>query len=160
MILLKSPQEIARMEKANRIGAEILEEVKERVRVGVETRELDEVAEEGCRRRRVEPAFKGYRGYPASICVSVNEEVVHGIPGPRRLTKGDLVSLDFGVRYDGFYGDAALTLPVGEVSPQAQKLLAATKESLDAAIAQVQVGARLSNISHAVQTVGEDHGFV
>jgi len=159
MILLKSPQEIARMEKANRIVAEILEEVKERVRVGVETRELDEVAEEGCRRRRVEPAFKGYRGYPASICVSVNEEVVHGIPGPRRLTKGDLVSLDFGVRYDGFYGDAALTLPVGEVSPQAQKLLAATKESLDAAIAQVQVGARLSNISHAVQTVVEGHGF-
>jgi len=147
------------MEKANRIVAEILEEVKERVRVGVETRELDEVAEEGCRRRRVEPAFKGYRGYPASICVSVNEEVVHGIPGPRRLTKGDLVSLDFGVRYDGFYGDAALTLPVGEVSPQAQKLLAATKESLDAAIAQVQVGARLSNISHAVQTVVEGHGF-
>ena len=147
------------MEKANRIVAEILEEVKERVRVGVETRELDEVAEEGCRRRRVEPAFKGYRGYPASICVSVNEEVVHGIPGPRRLTKGDLVSLDFGVRYDGFYGDAALTLPVGEVSPQAQKLLAVTKESLDAAIAQVQVGARLSNISHAVQTVVEGHGF-
>ena len=147
------------MEKANRIVAEILEEVKERVRVGVETRELDEVAEEGCRRRRVEPAFKGYRGYPASICVSVNEEVVHGIPGPRRLTKRDLVSLDFGVRYDGFYGDAALTLPVGEVSPQAQKLLAATKESLDAAIAQVQVGARLSNISHAVQTVVEGHGF-
>jgi methionyl aminopeptidase len=159
MILLKSPQEIARMEKANRIVAEILEEVKERVRVGVETRELDEVAEEGCRRRRVEPAFKGYRGYPASICVSVNEEVVHGIPGPRRLTKGDLVSLDFGVRYDGYYGDAALTLPVGEVSPQAQKLLAATKESLDAAIAQVQVGARLSNISHAVQTVVEGYGF-
>ena len=89
----------------------------------------------------------------------MNEEVVHGIPGPRRLTKGDLVSLDFGVRYDGFYGDAALTLPVGEVSPQAQKLLAATKESLDAAIAQVQVGARLSNISHAVQTVVEGHGF-
>jgi len=159
MILLKSPQEIARMEVANRIVAEILEEVKERVRPGVETRELDELAEEGCRRRQVEPAFKGYRGYPGSICVSVNEEVVHGIPGPRRLKDGDLVSLDFGVRCDGFYGDMALTLPVGEVSPQARKLLEATRESLDAAIAQVKVGARLTNISHAVQTVVEGHGF-
>ncbi|MFZ5451752.1 MAG: type I methionyl aminopeptidase [Thermodesulfobacteriota bacterium] len=159
MILLKSPREIARMEKANRMVAEILEEVKERVRPGVETRELDEVAEEGCRRRRVEPAFKGYRGYPASVCVSVNEEVVHGIPGARRLQDGDLVSLDFGVRHDGFYGDAALTLPVGEVAPEARKLLEATRESLDAAIAQVKVGARLSDISHAVQTVVESQGF-
>ena len=159
MILLKSPQEIARMEVANRIVAEILEEVKERVRPGVETRELDELAEEGCRRRQVEPAFKGYRGYPGSICVSVNEEVVHGIPGPRRLKDGDLVSLDFGVRCDGFYGDMALTLPVGEVSPQARKLLEATRESLDAAIAQVKVGARLTDISHAVQTVVEGQGF-
>ena len=147
------------MEKANRMVAEILEEVKERVRPGVETRELDEVAEEGCRRRRVEPAFKGYRGYPASVCVSVNEEVVHGIPGARRLQEGDLVSLDFGVRYDGYYGDAALTLPVGEVTPAARKLLETTRESLDAAIAQVKVGARLSDISHAVQTVVEGQGF-
>jgi methionyl aminopeptidase len=159
MILLKSPKEIARMEKANRIVAEILEEVKERVRPGVETRELDELAEAGCRRHKVEPAFKGYRGYPSSICVSVNEEIVHGIPGSRRIKDGDLVSLDFGVRYDGYYGDAALTVPVGEVSPEARKLLAATQESLDAAIAQVQVGARLTNISHAVQTVVEGHGF-
>jgi methionyl aminopeptidase len=159
MILLKSPQEIARMEKANRIVAEILEEVKERVHPGVETRELDELAEEGCRRRRVEPAFKGYRGYPCSLCISVNEEIVHGIPGSRQIKDGDLVSLDFGVRYDGYYGDAALTVPVGEVSAQARKLLAATAESLDAAIAQVQEGARLTNISHAVQTVVEGQGF-
>ena len=147
------------MEKANRIVAEILEEVKERVRPGVETRELDEIAEEGCRRHKVEPAFKGYRGYPASVCVSVNEEVVHGIPGPRRLKNGDLVSLDFGVRCDGYYGDAAFTLPVGEVSSQARKLMEATRQSLDAAIAEVKVGARLSNISHAVQTVVEGQGF-
>ncbi len=159
MILLKSPQEIARMEKANRIVAEILEEVKERVRPGVETRELDELAEEGCRRHKVEPAFKGYRGYPSCICISVNEEIVHGIPGPRVIKDGDLVSLDFGVRYDGYYGDAALTVPVGEVAPEAQELLAVTAESLDAAIAQVQIGARLTNISHAVQTVVEGHGF-
>ena len=147
------------MEKANRIVAEVLEEVKERVRPGVETRELDEVAEAGCRRRQVEPAFKGYRGYPASVCVSVNEEVVHGIPGSRCLKDGDLVSLDFGVRYDGYYGDSALTLPVGEVSLEARKLLEATRESLEAAIAQVKVGARLTNISHAVQSVVEGQGF-
>ena len=159
MILLKSPQEIARMEKANRIVAEILEEVKERVRPGVETRELDELAEEGCRRHKVEPAFKGYRGYPSCICISVNEEIVHGIPGPRVIKDGDLVSLDFGVRYDGYYGDAALTVPVGKVAPEAQELLAVTAESLDAAIAQVQIGARLTNISHAVQTVVEGYGF-
>jgi methionyl aminopeptidase len=159
MILLKSPREIALMEKANRIVAEILEEMRERVHPGVETRELDEIAEEGCRKRKVEPAFKGYRGYPASVCVSVNEEVVHGIPGPRRLKEGDLVSLDFGVRYDGYYGDAALTLAVGEVAPEGRKLMEATRESLDAAITQVKVGARLSDISHAVQTVVEGQGF-
>jgi methionyl aminopeptidase len=159
MILLKSPQEIARMEKANRIVAEILEEVKELVRPGVETRELDKVAEESCRRRKVEPAFKGYRGYPSSLCISVNEEIVHGIPGARRLQNGDLVSLDFGVRYEGYYGDAAFTVAVGEVSPQARKLMEVTAASLDAAIARVKVGARLSDISNTVQTVVEKEGF-
>ena len=102
------------MEVANRIVAEILEGVKEKVQPGIETRELDEMAEEMCRQRQVQPAFKGYRGYPRSICVSVNEEVVHGIPGPRRLKAGDLVSLDFGVKYDGYYGDAAITVPWGK----------------------------------------------
>jgi methionyl aminopeptidase len=159
MILLKSPQEIARMEKANRIVAEILEGIKELIRPGVETRELDEAAEESCRRRGVEPAFKGYRGYPRSICVSVNEEVVHGIPGARRLKAGDLVSLDFGVKYDGYYGDAALTVAVGEVDPQARLLLKATEEALYAGIDQFRVGGRLSDISHAVQTVVEKQGF-
>jgi methionyl aminopeptidase len=125
----------------------------------VETRELDEVAEAGCRKHQVEPAFKGYRGYPASLCIAVNEEVVHGIPGPRKLKAGDIVSLDFGVRHNGFYGDAALTVPVGEVSPQAQLLLEATEESLYAAIDKVQVGGRLSDISHATQTTVERYGF-
>src|SRR5208337_4141006 len=120
MILLKSPQELARMEVANRIVAEILAEVQERVRPGVETRELDELVEEMCRSRQVEPAFKGYRGYPRSICVSINEEVVHGIPGSRRIQAGDLVSLDFGVKYQGYYGDAALTLGVGVVAPRSR----------------------------------------
>ena len=108
------------MEVANRIVAEILAGVQERVRPGVETRELDELAEEMCRSRQVEPAFKGYRGYPRSICVSVNEEIVHGIPGARRIQAGDLVSLDFGVKYQGYYGDAALTLAVGEVDPRSR----------------------------------------
>ncbi len=159
MILLKSPAEIAKMEVASRIVAEILEEIKGRIRPGVETRELDELAEELCRRHRVQPAFKGYRGYPASLCIAVNEEVVHGIPGPRKLKAGDLVSLDFGVRYDGFYGDAAITVPVGEVSPKAQLLLKATEESLYAGIDRMRVGGRLSDISHAIQTTVERYGF-
>ena len=159
MILLKSLQEIAKMEVANRIVAEILEGVKERVQPGIETRELDELAEEMCRQRRVKPAFKGYRGYPRSICVSVNEEVVHGIPGPRRLKAGDVVSLDFGVKYEGFYGDAAITVGVGDVGEKARALIAATEESLYAGIAQVKAGRRLSDISCAVQTVVEGAGF-
>ena len=159
MILLKSTQEIAKMEVANRIVAEILAEVKEHIRPGVETRELDEVAEEACRRCRVKPAFKGYRGYPRSVCVSVNEEVVHGIPGARRLKDGDLVSLDFGVQHDGYFGDAALSVGVGEISLQARRLMQATEESLYAGIARCKVGGRLSDISHAVQTVVEKYGF-
>ncbi|OHE23097.1 MAG: type I methionyl aminopeptidase [Syntrophobacterales bacterium RIFOXYC2_FULL_60_23] len=159
MILLKSLQEIAKMEVANRIVAEILEGVKEKVQPGIETRELDELAEEMCRKHRVKPAFKGYRGYPRSICVSVNEEVVHGIPGPRRLKAGDVVSLDFGVKYEGYYGDAAITVGVGDVGQKARALIAATEESLYAGIAQVKAGKRLSDISHAVQTVVEGAGF-
>jgi methionyl aminopeptidase len=159
MILLKSLQEIAKMEVANRIVAEILEGVKEKVQPGVETRELDELAEDMCRQRRVKPAFKGYRGYPRSICVSVNEEVVHGIPGQRVLKAGDVVSLDFGVKYEGFYGDAAITVGVGDVGEKARALIAATEESLYAGIAQVKAGQRLSDISHAVQTVVEGAGF-
>ena len=147
------------MEVANRIVAEILEGVKEKVQPGIETRELDELAEELCRSRQVQPAFKGYRGYPRSICVSVNEEVVHGIPGPRRLKAGDLVSLDFGVKYDGYYGDAAITVGVGEVGDKARALMEATEKSLYAGIAQVKAGNRLSDISHAVQTVVEGAGF-
>jgi methionyl aminopeptidase len=159
MILLKSLQEIAKMEVANRIVAEILEGVKEKVQPGIETRELDELAEEMCRKHRVKPAFKGYRGYPRSICVSVNEEVVHGIPGPRCLKAGDVVSLDFGVKYEGFYGDAAITVGVGDVGEKARALIAVTEESLYAGIAKVKAGQRLSDISHAVQTVVEGAGF-
>ena len=159
MILLKSSQELAKMEVANRIVAEVLAGVQERVRPGVETRELDELAEEMCRSRQVEPAFKGYRGYPRSICVSVNEEIVHGIPGARRIQAGDLVSLDFGVKYQGYYGDAALTLAVGEVDPRSRALMAATEQALYAGISKAKVGQRLTDISHAVQTMVEGAGF-
>jgi methionyl aminopeptidase len=159
MILLKSPQELAKMEVANRIVAEILVGVKERVQPGIETRELDELAEEMCRQHKVAPAFKGYRGYPRSICVSVNEEIVHGIPGARRLKAGDLVSLDFGVQYQGYYGDAAVTVAVGEVDPRSRELLEVTEKSLYAGIDQARVSKRLSDISHAVQTVVEDAKF-
>lgn len=147
------------MEVANRLVAEILEGVKEKIQPGVETRELDELAEEMCRKHRVKPAFKGYLGYPRSLCVSVNEEVVHGIPGPRRLKAGDVVSLDFGVKYEGYFGDAAITVGVGEVGEKARSLIAVTEESLYAGIAQVRAGGRLSDISHAVQTVVEGAGF-
>ena len=147
------------MEVANRLVAKILEGVKEKIQPGVETRELDELAEEMCRKHRVKPAFKGYRGYPRSLCVSVNEEVVHGIPGPRRLKAGDVVSLDFGVKYEGYYGDAAITVGVGEVGEKARALIAVTEKSLYAGIAQVKAGGRLSDISHAVQTVVEGAGF-
>ena len=147
------------MEVANRIVAEILAGVQERVRPGVETRELDELAEEMCRSRQVEPAFKGYRGYPRSICVSVNEEIVHGIPGARRLQAGDLVSLDFGVKYQGYYGDAALTLAVGEVDPRSRDLMVATEQALYAGISQAKVGRHLTDISHAVQAMVEGAGF-
>jgi methionyl aminopeptidase len=159
MILLKSFQEIGKMEVANRIVAEILEGVKEKVQPGIETLELDELAEELCRKHKVQPAFKGYRGYPRSLCVSVNEEVVHGIPGPRRLKAGDLVSLDFGVKYDGYYGDAAITVGVGDVGEKARALMEATEKSLYAGIAEVKAGKRLSNVSHAVQAVVEGAGF-
>jgi methionyl aminopeptidase len=159
MIQLKSTQEIAKMEVANRIVAEILAEVKSQVRPGVETRELDELAEGLCRKHKVKPAFKGYRGYSHSLCIAVNDEVVHGIPGPRQLKTGDLVSLDFGVLHDGFYGDAAITVPVGEVTPQAKMLMQTTEESLYAGIKELKVGGRLSDISYAVQTTVEKQGF-
>jgi methionyl aminopeptidase len=125
----------------------------------METLELDALAEEICLRRKVKPAFKNYRGYPRSICISINDEIVHGIPTHRRLRDGDLVSIDFGVRYDGYFGDAAVTIGVGKISETAQKLMKATEESLYAGIAKVGAGNRLSDVSHAVQKTVESYGF-
>ena len=159
MIKLKSPLEIAKMQVANQIVAEALAEITAHIKPGIETLELDSLAEEICRRRKVKPAFKNYRGYPRSICISINDEIVHGIPSRRRLCAGDLVSIDFGVRYDGYFGDAAITLAVDEVDPKARQLMTATEEALYAGIAQVSVGNRLSDVSHAVQKTAEAYGF-
>jgi methionyl aminopeptidase len=159
MIKLKSPLEIAKMHVANQIVAEALTEITEFVKPDIETLELDALAEEICRRRKVKPAFKNYRGYPRSICISINDEIVHGIPTHRRLNAGDLVSIDFGVRYDGYFGDAAVTLAVGAISQTAQRLMKATEEALYAGIAQVVAGNRLSDISYAVQKTVESYGF-
>ena len=148
------------MFKANQIVAGVLNLLQKKTQPGLTTLKLDSWAEEFCRDHKGVPAFKGYRGFPASLCVSINEEVVHGIPSKKVVLKdGDIVSVDFGVKYKGFYGDAAVTIPVGNVSPENERLLQVTRESLDRAIDQVQVGNRISDISRAVQTFVEKNGF-
>ncbi|MBI5585710.1 MAG: type I methionyl aminopeptidase [Deltaproteobacteria bacterium] len=159
MISIKTPAEIEKMVVAGRVVAEILQTVKARVRPGITTRELDQVAYRLCLERKVKPAFKGYHGYPFSLCVSVNEEVVHGFPSERKLAAGDIVSLDFGVLQEGYFSDAALTIPVGPISPQAEKLIRVTREALFAGLAQAQAGHRLGDISAAVQERVETGGF-
>lgn len=159
-ITLKSPREIQIMRSANRIVAEALALLAEMVRPGVSTLDLDRRAETFARSQGAVPAFKGYRGFPGSICASLNEQVVHGIPSAGTVLKtGDIISIDFGVRYDGFYGDAAITVPVGEVAPETGKLIRITRESLDRAIAQVRAGNRIDDISRAVQQHAEGHGY-
>jgi methionyl aminopeptidase len=139
--------------------AEVLEGIRKRISSGVKTRELDKFAESFIRSKGAKPAFKGYRGYPSSICASVNEQVVHGIPSSVKLKEGDIISIDIGVYYNGFYGDAALTLPVGEISSKAKKLLAVTEESLQVGIENAVTGNRLSDISFAIQNNVEPEGF-
>jgi methionyl aminopeptidase len=159
VIICKSPAELVRMKAANALVADILVELREAVKPGVTTADLDALAESRVRAAQAEPAFKGYHGYPATICASVNEEVVHGIPSRRELVEGDIIAIDLGVVLDGYYGDAAVTLPVGRVSEQAAALLRVTEESLHKAIAQVKVGARISDLGAAVQGHVEAHGF-
>jgi methionyl aminopeptidase len=159
MIFLKSPEEIEKMSASGRVVAEILAEVRERIRPGVTTRELDQLADRLCAKKKAKAAFKGYRGYPFSLCVSVNEEVVHGFPSERRLVEGDIVSLDFGVLMDGYYGDAALTQPVGRVSPLAERLIRVTREALFRGLEKARAGNRLGDISAAVQGYVEGHRF-
>lgn len=158
-MLLKSPAEIEVMREAGRITASVLRVVGEAVAPGRTTRELDEIAAEHIRKEGGKPAFLGYRGFPATLCVSVNDEVVHGIPGKRRLREGDIVSVDCGVIVDGYYGDAAMTFPVGQVSDEARRLMDVTREALEAAIARCRPGMRLGDVGNAVQTVVERAGF-
>ncbi len=159
-ITLKSPEEISVMYKANQIVAGVLAMLNREMRVGLTTLQLDKWAEEYCRDHGAEPAFKGYRGFPASLCVSINEQVVHGIPSKHtRIREGDIVSVDFGTRYKGFYGDSAMTIPVGAISKRVQQLLLVTDEALETAIVQVKIGNRISDISKAVQDHVEEQGF-
>lgn len=159
MVILKQPDEIDKVQASSRIVAETLNVLRERIKPGVTTRELDKIAEETAQKRGARPAFKGYRGYPYSLCASVNEEVVHGMPSNRVLKEGDIIGLDFGVYYQGFYGDAAITLPVGRVSEEAARLMRVTERSLYAAIDQACAGNRLGDISAAVQTTAESAGY-
>jgi methionyl aminopeptidase len=139
--------------------AEIFRKLKKAIVPGITTKELDQIAEEMILSRGATPAFKGYRGFPATLCISINEEVVHGIPGQRRLKEGDIVSLDLGAILNGYFGDAAITLPVGELDLVAKRLLEVTEKALYIGIDQVKVGNRLFDISYAIQTWVESHGF-
>lgn len=160
MIILKSPEEIEKMRRAGRIVASTRRLVLAAVRPGITTGELDAIAEEHIRSKDAVPSFKGYRGFPRSICASVNEELVHGIPGDRILRDGDLLSLDFGAIWEGYHGDSAVSVFVGEpASDEAEKLVRITEEALEAGISQVREGARLSDIGNAVQQVVEGAGF-
>ncbi len=158
-IILKSPQEIETMRRSNRIVAEILEEIKSVAKPGVTTRELNERAEELLAQRKARSAFKGYNGYPAALCTSVNEEVVHGIPSDRVLREGDILSLDFGAIYEDYYGDAAITLAIGRISAEAERLMRVTEEALYLAIDRARPENRLQDISAAIQGHVESHGF-
>lgn len=158
--MCKSAAELEKMHQAGLVVWEVLNGLRERVRPGVTTLELEEFAASRAAERKVRPAFKGYRGYPCVLCASVNKEVVHGIPSKSRtLQEGDIISLDFGVEYQGYYGDAAVTVPVGKINPAREKLLRVTRESLDKAIENVRPGNHLGDIGAAVQKWVEKDGF-
>src|SRR5437667_11260335 len=159
MVTLKSKRELEIMRDASRIVGEILQELRPLVQPGITTRELDRIAEEKTLKRGAAPAFKGYRGFPRTLCTSINHEVVHGIPGHRELKEGDIVGLDFGVIYIGYYGDSAITVPVGEISQDLKQLLRVAEECLYLGIDQMVPGNHLSDISRAIQTHAESHGY-
>lgn len=159
MIILKTPDEIEIMAKASRVVAEALEIVRQEVRAGITTDELDRIAEDAIRERGAVPAFKGYRNYPKTLCASVNEQVVHGIPSKRKLKEGDIIGLDLGAIVGGFYGDSAVTVPVGGIDEKVAHLVKVTEEALYLGIEQAVVGNRLTDISHAVQRHVEAAGY-
>lgn len=158
-IIIKSSREIAIMRQAGRIVAETLEILRSRLRAGMKTKELDDIVERELERRGAKPSFKGYSGFPASVCVSLNDEIVHGIPGDAVLNEGDIVSLDLGAIYNGFQGDAAVTVGVGQISPEAERLLAAAEDALKAGISAARPGARLGDISASIQRCAESGGY-
>ena len=158
-IILKSRDEIAIMRNAGRIVAEVLQIIVERLRPGLVEKELDEIVRKEFGKRKVIPVFLGYQGYPATVCVSVNDEIVHGIPGDREIADGDVVSIDLGCVYKGFVADAAVTVGVGNVSPEAGRLIGVTREALNRGIDAARAGARLGQIGAAIQTYVEGEGF-
>ena len=159
MILIKTPDQIRLMRRAGEVVAMVLQRMAESVAPGVTTSQLDAIAEEVIAANGAVPAFKGYRGYPSTICASVNEEVVHGIPGNRVLMEGDIIGIDVGATVDGYCGDAAATFPVGAISPDSRRLLEVTRRALELAIDRCTVGSRIGDISHAVQSYVELHGY-
>ncbi|HEV2685928.1 MAG TPA: type I methionyl aminopeptidase [Actinomycetota bacterium] len=159
MILRKRTEELEKMRRAGRVVGETLEILQAAVRPGVTTQELDEIAEREIRARGAVPSFKGYRGFPATICTSINNEIVHGIPGNRALKEGDIIKLDAGAIVEGYHGDSAVTVPVGEVSQEALKLIETTERSLQAGISEAKAGNRIHDIGAAVQTTAEGAGF-
>lgn len=159
MIIVKSPEEIAIMRRSGKILAAVLNRLREEIRAGIKTCYLDEIAAEELRNRKVESSFKNYQGFPANLCISVNSEVVHGIPGERVLKEGDIVSLDAGIILEGFHSDSAITVGVGEITQQAKELIMVTEESLKAGIAQATSGAHVGDISAVIQNYVESRGF-
>lgn len=159
MIIYKSEAELEAMRQSSRIVGLVLSEIERLIRPGLRTRDLDIYAEKRTRELGAVPAFKGYRGFPASICVSVNEEIIHGIPSGRILTEGDIVSLDFGILYEGFYSDSALTVPVGRTSPEAERLVAAAERAFFKGLEAMRPGRHLSDVSAAIQASVESEGF-
>ena len=158
-MIIYTREEISSIKKSNEIVAKILAELGRMIAPGVQTKELDEYADMRVKELNAIPAFKGYRGYPASLCTSINEEIVHGIPSSRSLREGDIISIDFGVLYEGYYGDAAATYPVGEITPKAQKLIKAAEETFYKGMEQMRPGKRISDISSAIQSHVESQGF-
>lgn len=158
MIICKSPAEIEKLRRSGRVVREVLEELRDRVRPGMTTLELEKYTVRRLAELKAKPAFKGYRGYPCCLCASVNEQIIHGIPSGRRLLEGDILGLDLGVIVDGYVGDSALTVAIGLISEPVQKLLRVGEESLELAIAQARVGKRVGDISAAIQTHAEDNG--
>jgi methionyl aminopeptidase len=159
MITLKSKREIEIMRDSCRIVAEILDVLRSNCKAGVTTRKLDQIAEEQILKHGAKPAFKGYRGYPRALCASINQQVVHGIPGNTVLKEGDIIGLDFGVSYKGYFGDAAITVPIGDIDPKTEKLVKITEECLYLGIKQLVPGNHLSDLSRAIQTHAEFNGF-